>query len=491
MTWITWPRAPRRDLAAWIGLAWELTGRVAATADRAVAALLTSEPRTRPGRRSIALDALLAFTATIAMLTVANKTASCPLITPSGQCVFMPSIMVNHRFQSILVASLTTVPLAWRRLYPLTVFWLLVAVCVLAPHTADNVVTLVAVVLAAYSAVVHSRFRLAAMVTIPLAGLLVATAFPSIVEPLRVAGRFAVLLGLIPVIYAGQAVHRWRRRVGESQERLDRLEAEHEAATALALATERARIASELHDVVTHNVSVMIVQAGAARHVLTDSPGAATDALLAVESSGRAAMAELRHLLGLLSPLADGDFPASAGATHADQLQPQPGLGQLRSLADRVRGAGLAVELSVPELPPQLPPGLDLTAYRVIQEALTNVLKHAGASRATVTVDCDDDRLAVCVTDAGPAGPAESAAARVHVSVPGTGRGLLGLRERVALYGGELTAGPVAGEGWRVRASLPLDAVPAPLGAGLTNLALAERQPSGAEPAGLQPAQAP
>jgi signal transduction histidine kinase len=334
MTWITWPRTtPRPDLPAWIRLAWELAGKAAAALDRGIAALLASEPRTRPGRRGIALDVLLALSATIAMLTIVGKTATCPLMTSSGQCVYEPALMVNHHFQSILVASLTTVPLAWRRLYPLTIFWLLVAVCVVAPHIAANVVTLVAVVLAAYSAVVHSRFRLAAMVSVPLAGLLVATAFPTIVEPLRLAGRFAVLLGLVPVIYAGQAVHQWRRRVGESQ-------AEHEAATALALVTERARIASELHDVVTHNVSVMIVQAGAARQVLTDSPGAATDALLAVESSGRAAMAELRHLLGLLSPVADGG--------DCDQLQPQPGLGQLRSLTDRVRGAGLAVELRAP-----------------------------------------------------------------------------------------------------------------------------------------------
>jgi signal transduction histidine kinase len=389
--------------------------------------------------------------------------------------------MVNHRFQSILVASLTTVPLAWRRLYPLTVFWLLVAVCAIAPHIAANVVTLVAVVLAAYSAVVHSRFRLAAMVSIPLAGLLVATVFPSIVEPLRVAGRYAVLLGLIPVIYAGQAVHRWRRRVGESQARLDRLEAEHEAATALALVTERARIASELHDVVTHNVSVMIVQAGAARQVLTDSPGAATDALLAVESSGRAAMAELRHLLGLLSPV--------AGGGDADELQPQPGLSQLRLLTERVRGAGLEVELRAPAPPPDLPPGLDLTAYRIIQEALTNVLKHAGVTRAAVSVDCECDRLEVCVTDAGPT---ELASPQAHVAFPGTGRGLLGLRERVAVYGGEFTAGPVPGGGWSVRASLPLDAVSAESASSeLANLGAPERPRGGADPAGLLPASAP
>jgi signal transduction histidine kinase len=233
------------------------------------------------------------------------------------------------------------------------------------------------------------------------------------------------------------------------------MQEEHEAATTEALVRERARIASELHDVVTHNVSVMIVQAGAARQVLTDSPGDARAALLAVESSGRAAMAELRHLLGLLSPAADGAI-ASSGLSGTE-LQPQPGLDQLPALMSRVRAAGLELDLRMAAVPPDLPPGLDLAAYRVIQEALTNVIKHADTTRASVSVEFADGDLIVAVADAGPRDPVAGCSA---MAVPGSGRGLLGLRERVGLYGGEVTAGPDADGGWRVRARLPVHPAP-------------------------------
>jgi signal transduction histidine kinase len=213
----------------------------------------------------------------------------------------------------------------------------------------------------------------------------------------------------------------------------------------------------------------MIVQAGAARQVLTESPDAATEALLAVESSGRAAMTELRHLLGLLSPAApdtgggEGAPGAEAGAagdgTVARQnLRPQPGLGQLQPLIDRVSAAGLPVELCVGGLPRDLPPGLDLAAFRVVQEALTNVIKHAGKPPTSVSLDYRDSDLVIEVADAGrpipAAGPAVTAA-------PDGGRGLLGLRERTALYGGDLEAGPRPGGGWLVRARMPVDP-PAP-----------------------------
>jgi signal transduction histidine kinase len=462
MTWMTWPRTvPRRDLTAWAALALAPLRHPVAALRRGVAALMTSEPRTSPGRRGVGLDVLLAVAATIEMLHLVSKSTAtaCQVSGGFSQCstTALPTQPGHHIV--ILIAMMTTLPLALRRRYPLTIFWVIMVASVLAPHLTDNVITLGAILLAAYSAVVHSRFRLAAWVSVPLAGLVVASGFPMVLPPGRLPGRVFALLGLLPVLYVGQAVQQWRSRARESQARLERLQAEHEAATALALAAERARIASELHDVVTHNVSVMIVQAGAARHVLTDSPGAATDALLAVESSGRAAMAELRHLLGLLSPVADGEDSALAAGQNADQLHPQPGLRQLQSLTDRVRAAGLEVELRSGVAPPDLPPGLDLTAYRVIQEALTNVLKHAGAAQATVSVDRQRDRLAVCVSDPGARqpGPGPGSALRADAAVPGTGRGLLGLRERVALYGGELTAGPLPGGGWQVRASLPLD----------------------------------
>jgi signal transduction histidine kinase len=222
--------------------------------------------------------------------------------------------------------------------------------------------------------------------------------------------------------------------------------------TRRAVEEERARIAAELHDVVTHNVSVMIVQAGAARQVLDGAPDEARAALLAVEASGRAAMAELRHLLGLISPGQD--------------LRPQPGLEQLRPLVDQLTAAGLPVELHVSDLPPGLPGGIDLAAFRIVQEALTNVIKHAGKPRTSVTVGYRDGDLRVEVADAG------ASAASPGSTDPGAGRGLLGLRERAALYGGDLEAGPRPGGGWLVRGRIPVDPAPP---ADLTPLAARSR----------------
>jgi signal transduction histidine kinase len=210
--------------------------------------------------------------------------------------------------------------------------------------------------------------------------------------------------------------------------------------------------------VVTHNVSVMVVQAGAARRVLDSSPGDAREALLAVEASGRTAMTELRHLLGLLAPPEEGE-PGLPGADSA-ALSPQPDLGQVGALVDRVRTAGLPVELSV-DGRRDLPPGLDLAAYRVVQEALTNVLKHAGQARTTIHVEYRPRELLITVCDDGP--PPGSPApdlARGEPSGPG-GRGLIGLRERIAVYHGELDAGPRPGGGWRLSAKIPLEPPPA------------------------------
>ena len=216
---------------------------------------------------------------------------------------------------------------------------------------------------------------------------------------------------------------------------------------------------------VTHNVSVMIVQAGAARQVLAESPDEARSALLAVEASGRAAMTELRHLLGLLSPIPAPGSEAAAGAVLADEdLQPQPGLEQLRPLIDRVAAAGLPVELAVSGGLHDLPPGLDLAAFRVVQEALTNVIKHAGQAPTTVRLDLSDTELVVDVADAGRPAPYRRRVppGRQVFPAPGAvpsggGRGLLGLRERIAIYGGELDAAPRPGGGWRVRARFPVE----------------------------------
>ena len=222
-----------------------------------------------------------------------------------------------------------------------------------------------------------------------------------------------------------------------------------------ALELERTRIARDLHDVVTHNVSSTVVLAGAARRVFGTSPEQATAALLAVEASGRAAMTELRHLLGLLDPHGGPADAIPAAGPGSGPASPQPGLGRLQSLIDGVAAGGLVIELHVSGSPRELPPGLDLAAYRVIQEGLTNVMKHAGAAKTTIMLDYGDAVLQVEVADDGQPGPGTSPDG--SAVIPGTGRGLLGLRERVTMYGGGFDAGRCPGGGWRIRARIPLD----------------------------------
>jgi signal transduction histidine kinase len=177
---------------------------------------------------------------------------------------------------------------------------------------------------------------------------------------------------------------------------------------------------------------------------------------LAVEASGRAAMTELRHLLGLLSPTqAPGEEAGTLDGPTPAALEPQPGLAQLPALVDRLTAAGLPIELHVGELPQELSPGLDLAVFRVIQEALTNVLKHAGKPPTSVSVNYSDDQLVVEVAD--PGRPILAAAPPVPA---GAKRGLVGLRERIAVYGGVLDAGPRSSGGWIVRARFPV--APAP-----------------------------
>jgi signal transduction histidine kinase len=334
----------------------------------------------------------------------------------------------------VLGIALTTAPLAFRRRYPATAFGVIFA-AVLVTHDHVTTVTFAAVIFAAYSAVLYSRFRWAALLAVGTAAVIATAAFPNTTP--QVPARFTALLVLVPATAVALVMRGWRQRAGDSAERLRKVQAEHEAQTRRAVEAERARIAGELHDVVTHNVSVMVVQAGAARSVLDSSPDDAREALLAVEASGRTAMSELRHLLGLLAP---------AGGEE-DLLVPQPGVARVPALVERVRAAGLSVELSVTGAR-DLPPGVDLAAYRVVQEALTNVIKHAGPSRAAAVLEYRPDDLLITVTDdghpvTGPGGPG--------------GRGLIGLRERIGLYGGELDAGPRPGGGWRVRARIPVE----------------------------------
>jgi signal transduction histidine kinase len=454
------PRRPRRDDNDQVSD--ETRGPVRARLDQALAYVRSAEPRVPLSRRAIVADILIAALAVAASLVLERSGDHTGLmITPAGRLAVRPTWpslgqLWQHTAGAIL---LTSVPLAFRRRFPLAAFVVLLAGALATRQYATDV-TFLAIVFAGYSAVAYSRYRNAAMLSMPLAGVLVVYAFwtaaPANLSVIHVSARSLGLPPppLAPRPGAGYTVEPstpWRltglvvaaalvliavvRNAVQARDRLRRLQAEHEAATRRALEQERARIASELHDVVTHNVSVMIVQAGAARQVLTESPGEAREALLAVESSGRAAMTELRHLLGLLGQPAE---PAGEAGPGAADLQPQPGLGQLQPLIDRVSAAGLPVELRVGGVPRDLPPGQDLAAFRVVQEALTNVIKHAGKPFPA-------------------AGPAVATA-------PGSGRGLLGLRERTALYGGDLEAGPQPGGGWRVRARMPVDPVTAAAG---------------------------
>jgi signal transduction histidine kinase len=225
--------------------------------------------------------------------------------------------------------------------------------------------------------------------------------------------------------------------------RSERLEIERESQAATAVTEERRRIARELHDVVAHSVSVMVVQSGAARRVLDDEPDRAVVALTEVERSGRQALSELRRLLGLMR---DGEESAAV-------REPQPTLAGLDDLIGRARDAGLSVELRQEGEPFPLPMGCDLAAYRVVQESLTNALQHAGdGARAKVLLRWSDDQLELDISDTG-----QGLTAAVPDHDGPLGQGLVGMRERVALCGGNLQAGPRPGGGFRVHATIPKD----------------------------------
>ena len=251
------------------------------------------------------------------------------------------------------------------------------------------------------------------------------------------------------------------RRLRLRQQRAAELLAEQAAEARRIVTEERTRIARELHDVVAHRVSLMTVQAGAAKAVAAEDPAAALQAMGAVEQAGRQALDELRHLLGVLRP-----------ETDLDGLGPQPGLGDLPRLVEQVRGAGLGVSLATDGVPAGLPARVDLFAYRIVQEALTNVLKHAGpGAHAEVRLGSDSRGIVIEVLDdgkgleppsaaTGPFRPAEPPVGdRQHRQSPG--HGIVGMRERARLLGGTLDAGPRPGGGFRVAAHLPTGGEPA------------------------------
>ncbi len=339
----------------------------------------------------------------------------------------------------LILAALTALPLVVRRRYPLTAFWAVIGASLLfnerLGRSDATVYTFLSCVVAAYSAAVYSPYRARALTSL-LTGSCLLTVFYDESFPYFTSG-LVPFVALLAVGLGANAIHAWKQR-------LHVLKEEHEAATQLAVDRERSRIARELHDVVTHNVSVMVIQAGAARKVMDTAPDRAYQALLAVEAGGRTAMAELRHAMGLLTMAADGPDPV----TEAD-LAPQPGLGQVAALTDRMRETGVPVELTVTGTPAPLSAGADLAAYRVVQEALTNAVKHAFGARVRITVDHVPGAVHIDVSDTGGSCAAPAG--------PGGGRGLIGLRERLAVYGGTLQAGERPTGGFHIRAVLPTE----------------------------------
>ena len=353
-----------------------------------------------------------------------------------------PPSLVVHGGRGLLavLVALMTLSLAWRRRAPVPVLGVIVGAVAIAGLLANlnglPVELFVAVILAFYSVGANCNEQRAL-----LAG---GAALATLAAVDLARGLFQVHGGARPgawLIFAvawlvGRDLRRRRREVARLQDRAAQLEREREEKARTAVSEERGRIARELHDVVAHSVSVMVVQAQAGPRLL-DNPEQLRGTFHSIEASGREALVELRRMLGILRT---GDEQLSIG--------PQPGLGSLQSLVEQVREAGLQVELRIEGKQVPLPPGIDLSAYRIVQEALTNTLKHAGQAEAEIVVRYGALALELEVIDNGAGMPA---------SVNGSGHGLIGMRERTALYGGQLEAAPRESGGYAVRARLPLE----------------------------------
>jgi signal transduction histidine kinase len=333
------------------------------------------------------------------------------------------------------------VSLAWRRVYPIAVTLVFVSISVaqagagMSMHSAVSPV--IGLLVCSWSIGAYEDRRRALLgLTLLVCGIWVGMG----IDVLRGTDRYEatdvpwigtliLLPGVLGMLFGART-----RSLRAAEARAVRLELEQREA----VAAERSRIARELHDVIAHSVAVMTVQAGAAEEMLKQDPARALEPVRAVQETGRQALAEMKRLVGILR---EGD--------HELGLEPQPGVADLERLVAHVREAGLAVDLRVEGKPRPLPIGVDLSAYRVVQEALTNALKHAQASSAVVVLRYRDDDLSIEITDDG-----------VGASSAGSGHGLAGMRERIAVFGGRFDAGPGERGGFAVRALLPLQAAP-------------------------------
>jgi signal transduction histidine kinase len=351
--------------------------------------------------------------------------------------------LLRRPWPMVPITLLVVVPVAVRRRFPAGAFATFVIaglwqLAINQPSGADVAVLVLLYTVAAYR---PRRLSIPALITC-LIGSAVAlivwvpapTGYRLIIQVLLFGGLFGGMALLAWVL--GDSMRYRRGYYAALEDRAARLEAERDAQAKIAAAAERARIARELHDVIAHHVSVMVVQADGAGYALrSDATGTAEAALQAISSTGRQALAEMRRLLGVLRTAGD-----QAGLT------PVPGLGELRELLDQARSAGLAVTYTLSGTPRELPEGAELAAYRVVQESLTNTRKHAGlAASAAVVLRYEPDGLTVEVTDDGLAIPAGDTG----------GHGLAGMRERIQMYGGTVQAGPLPAGGFRVLARLP------------------------------------
>jgi signal transduction histidine kinase len=337
------------------------------------------------------------------------------------------------------------IPLIWRRTHTFPVFLVCTGVALvqwatdarLMPANIGVLVALYAV--AVYGNVKQSRIALG----IGMLGVLLATTRYWNSSDLK--QQFTIMVALAALVFGVWAFGERRRTralyVAQLEERAAQLEHDRDREAKLAVTAERTRIAREIHDVVAHGLSIMIVQADGGLYAADASPDQAKKALATIGDTGRASLTEMRKMLGLLKEDVRADF-------DPDQPRPQPGVSQLPELIENVRQAGLAVEYQITGQPRDLPALLGLTAYRIVQEGLTNTLKHAGpGARTSVHLDYGQEMLTVVVTDDG------RGAAAAGSSDPG--HGLVGMQQRASISGGTVTAGPKAGGGYEVIARLP------------------------------------
>lgn len=344
----------------------------------------------------------------------------------------------------LTVLGAMIVPIAWRRRAPIIVAW----VTVLATTTYwvldfPDEPTGPSVLIALFGLGAHEDRRralshfsgaLAVLLAVMSAGVLFSG------EDLPWVSLPTGIILFVGAWILGDNVRTRRNYLLELEEKAARTEAQRLAEAQRAVQEERARIARELHDVVAHSMSVMVVQAGAARRVLDHHPAQTAEALEAIEVTGRESLTEMRRVLGVLR-----------GEDGVAELTPAPGLDDFDRLLKQCEEAGLPVELAIEGDARRLAPGLELSAYRIVQESLTNSLKHAGPARATVTLDYRHDALVINVADDGRGAMVVSG---------GSGQGLIGMKERVDAFGGELAAGPQGGGGYRVTATFPIPTMP-------------------------------